>query len=43
MVPPDVDPMFDDVDHWVRKTTRLMRPLERYDPSLQFIMLTNEG
>ena len=43
VIPPDVDPMPKRVDHWVRRSTRLRRPVQRYDPSLQYIMLTDEG
>ena len=40
----DVDPVPHNVDHWVRKPTRLRRrPLQRYDTYLQYIMLIDEG
>ena len=38
-VPPDVNPLLDNVDHWVRRPTGLRRPLQRYNSSLQYIML----
>ncbi|MCO5546836.1 hypothetical protein L7F22_000273 [Adiantum nelumboides] len=40
---PDVDPLPDNVDHWVRRSTRPRRTVSRYDPSLHYIMLTDEG
>ncbi|MCO5557622.1 hypothetical protein L7F22_011188 [Adiantum nelumboides] len=43
IMPPDVDPLPDNVDHWVRRSIRPRRTVSRYDPSLQYIMLTDEG
>ncbi|MCO5614561.1 hypothetical protein L7F22_068844 [Adiantum nelumboides] len=43
IMPPDVDPLPDNVDHWVRRSTRPRRTVSRYDPSLHYIMLTDEG
>ncbi len=42
-VPPDVDPLPEHVDHWVRRSTRPRRTVSRYEPSLHYIMLTDEG
>ena len=42
-VPPDVDPLPDNVDHWVRRSTRPKRLVNRYDPSIHYIMLSDEG
>ncbi|KAH7423219.1 hypothetical protein KP509_12G044600 [Ceratopteris richardii] len=42
-IPPDVDPLPDNVDHWVRRSTRARRPMNRYDPSIHYIMLSDEG
>ena len=41
LVTTDVDPTPDKVDHWVRRPTGLRRPLQRYNSSLQYIMLAN--
>ena len=41
--PPDVEPMPADVDHWVRRSTRVRRLIQRFDPSLHYIMLSDEG
>ncbi|MCO5610248.1 hypothetical protein L7F22_064484 [Adiantum nelumboides] len=43
IIPPDVDPLPDNVDHWVRRSTRPRRTVSRYDLSLHYIMLTVEG
>ncbi|MCO5548301.1 hypothetical protein L7F22_001758 [Adiantum nelumboides] len=43
IMPLDVDPLPDNVDHWVRGSTRPRRTVSRYDPSLHYIMLTDEG
>ncbi|KAH7447145.1 hypothetical protein KP509_01G093500 [Ceratopteris richardii] len=43
IIPPDVDPLPDNVDHWVRRSTRLRRNVSRFDPSLHYILLTDEG
>ena len=42
-IPLDLEPIPDNVDHWVRKSTRLRRPTQRYDPSLHQIVITDEG
>ncbi|MCO5587876.1 hypothetical protein L7F22_041828 [Adiantum nelumboides] len=42
IMPPDVDPLPDNVDHWVRRSTRPSRTVSRYDPSLHYIMLQEE-
>ena len=34
LVPTDVDPMPDKVDHWARRPTGLRRPSQRYNSSL---------
>ena len=41
-IPLDLEPILHNVDHWVRKSTRLRRPTQRYDPSLHQILLTYE-
>ena len=43
VIPPDVEPMPVDVDHWVRRSTRVRRLIQRFDPSLQYVMLSDEG
>ena len=43
VIPPDVDPLLENVDHWVRRSTRPRRPVVRYGPSLHYVMLSNEG
>ena len=43
VIPLDVDPLPDNVDHWVRRSTRPRWNVSRYDPSLHYIMLTHEG
>ena len=42
-IPLDLEPIPDNVDHWVRRSTRLQHPTQRYDPSLHQILLTDEG
>ncbi|MCO5576700.1 hypothetical protein L7F22_030515 [Adiantum nelumboides] len=42
-MPPDVEPLPDNVDHWVRRSTRPKQTMSRYDPSLHYIMLADEG
>ena len=37
VIPPDVERVTDDVDHWVRRSTRVRRLIQRFDPSLQYI------
>ena len=39
----DLDPLPDNMDHWVRRSTRIRRNVSRFDPSLHYIMLTDEG
>ncbi|KAH7315351.1 hypothetical protein KP509_21G045900 [Ceratopteris richardii] len=43
IIPPDVDPLPENVDHWVRRSTCIRHNVSRYDPSLHYIMLTDEG
>ncbi|KAH7366107.1 hypothetical protein KP509_18G063600 [Ceratopteris richardii] len=43
VIPPDVNPLPDNVDHWVRRSTRPRRNVSRFDPSSHYIMLTDEG
>ena len=38
-----LDSMPDNVDHWLKSSTRLRRSLQRYDPSLEYMMLSNEN
>ena len=42
-VPPDVDPLPNNVDRWVRTSTRPRRQVYRYDLSIHYIMLSDEG
>ena len=42
-VPPDVDPLPDNVDYWVRRSTCLGRQVNRYDTLIHYIMLSDEG
>ena len=42
-IPPDANPLPNNVDHWVRRSTRIRRNVSRFDPSLHYIMLTDEG
>ena len=42
VIPRDEEPM-PNVDHWVRRSTRVRRLIQRFDPSLQYIMLSDEG
>ena len=42
-IPLDLEPSPDNADHWVRRSTRLRHPTQRYDPSLHQILLTDEG
>ena len=37
-LPLDVDPLHDNVDHWVRISTNPRRLVNRYDPSIHYIM-----
>ncbi|MCO5560643.1 hypothetical protein L7F22_014260 [Adiantum nelumboides] len=39
----DVDPLPENVDHWVRRSTRVRRLPHRFDSSLHHIMLSDEG
>ena len=39
----DADPLPNNVDHWARRSTRVRRNVSRFDPSLHYIMLTDEG
>ncbi|MCO5589501.1 hypothetical protein L7F22_043468 [Adiantum nelumboides] len=42
-LPPDVEPVPENVDHWVRRSTRVRRMIHRYEPSFHYVMLTDEG
>ena len=42
-IPPDGDPLPNNVDHWVRRSTSIRRNVSRFDPSLHYIMLIDEG
>ena len=42
-IPLDADLLPDNVDHWVRHSTLIRRNVSRFDPSLHYIMLTDEG
>ena len=42
-IPNDVDPLPVNVDHWVRRSTRVRRQPERFQPSIDCIFLTDEG
>ena len=37
---PNLNPMLDNLDHWLR-SIRLRRSLQSYDPTLHYIMLTD--
>ncbi|MCO5609051.1 hypothetical protein L7F22_063272 [Adiantum nelumboides] len=51
MQPAEQPVVFDDLqaenppvtDHWVRRSTRVTRPPDRYEPSLDYVMLTDCG
>lgn len=43
VLPPDVEPLPENVDHWVRRSTRMRRQPQRFNPSLDHVMLTDEG
>ena len=43
VIPHNVEPMPANVDHWVRRSTRVRRLIQRFDPFLQYIMLSDEG
>ena len=40
-IPLDADLLPDNVDHWVRHSTRIRRKVSRFDPSLHYIMRTS--
>ena len=42
-IPLDVDPLSNNVNHWVRRSTHIRQNVSRFDPLLHYIMLTNEG
>ena len=42
-VPSDVYPLLDNVDDWVRRSTCPCKQVNRYDPSIHCIMLSDEG
>ena len=41
--PPDLEPIPENTDHWVRRSNRSRRQIYRYDPSLHYVMLSDEG
>ena len=40
---PDANPLPNNVDHWMRRSTRIRRNVSRFGLSLHYIMLTDEG
>ncbi|MCO5611606.1 hypothetical protein L7F22_065860 [Adiantum nelumboides] len=42
-LPHDVEPLPENVDHWVRRSTRLRKQPQRFNPSLHHVMLSDEG
>ena len=42
-IPSDLEPIPDNINHWVMRSAQLRCPTERYHPSLHLILLTDEG
>ena len=42
-VPLDVEPVPDNVDHWVRTSTRVRRLIQRFESSMHYVLLSDEG